>query len=40
MIDHFKIDNYAISIDYDSKDEKVELIQIRDNKQAQEHLKL
>lgn len=40
MIDHFKIDNYAISIDYDSEDEKVELIQIRDNKQAQAHLKL
>ena len=40
MIDHFKMDNLAISIDYNANDEKIEFIQIRDNTQTKEHLKL
>ena len=40
MIDHFTVDNFAIIVDYNSKDETVELIQIRENNQAGDHLKL
>ncbi|HTJ50362.1 MAG TPA: hypothetical protein VL443_12970 [Cyclobacteriaceae bacterium] len=40
MIDHFKIHNLAISVDYNSKDETIEFIQVRDNDQAEEHIKL
>lgn len=40
MIDHFKSGNLAISVDYDSKDETVECIQIRDNEQSEDHKKL
>jgi hypothetical protein len=40
MIDHFKLDNLAISIDYNSKDETIEFIQIRDNDQAEGHIKI
>jgi hypothetical protein len=40
MIDHFKIENLAISIDYEAKNETIDFIQIRDNNQTAEHLKL
>lgn len=40
LIDHFKMDNIAISIDYNSKDETIEFIQIRDNNLVDENLKL
>lgn len=33
MIDHFRLDNLAISINYNSRDEKIEFIQIRDDTQ-------
>ncbi len=40
MIDHYKIDNLAISIDYEAKNETIDFIQIRDNNQVDTHLKL
>lgn len=40
MIDHYKIDNLAISIDYDANNETIDFIQIRDNNQTDTHLKI
>jgi hypothetical protein len=40
MIDHFTIEHLAISVDYNSEKETIEFIQIRDNNQAKEHVKL
>ena len=40
MIDHFKLENLAVSVDYHASDESIEFIQIRDNNQAKEHYKL
>jgi|GEM_PF-1444295 hypothetical protein len=39
MINHFRLGDLAISIDYNS-DETIEFIQIRDNDQSEEHIRL
>ncbi|MBA4240619.1 MAG: hypothetical protein C0448_07830 [Sphingobacteriaceae bacterium] len=39
IVDHYRIDNLAIAIDYNSNDEKIASIQISDYTQLKEHLK-
>jgi hypothetical protein len=40
LIDHFKLDGLAISVDYNLQGETIEVVQIRDKEQAEEHVKL